>query len=408
MTQTVVVVGASLAGLRAAETLRTSGFEGDIVLVGAEHHLPYDRPPLSKKLLSGEWEADRIVLRKPEAYGELRLDMRLGTQATDLDLVARTVTLNDGTPNSSETQAFDGLIIATGAACRRLPNQPDLANVFTLRTLDDALQMRAALQTGSPRVAVIGAGFIGAEVAATARHFGCDVTIIEALPVPLVRALGPSMGAACAEIHRDHDVTVRLGVGVDRLEGSQRVEGVRLADGTLIEADVVIVGIGVVPVTDWFAHSGLQIRDGVVCDEFLSCGAPGVYAAGDLVRWPNALFAEEMRVEHWSNAAEQGAIAAHNLVAELQGSERKPYAPVPFFWSDQYDRRIQFLGRASTEDEVEIVGGSIEERSFVALYHRDGRMRGVLGMNQPRAVMGYRKLLEAGTSIDDARAHARR
>jgi NADPH-dependent 2,4-dienoyl-CoA reductase/sulfur reductase-like enzyme len=403
MTQTLVVVGASLAGLRAAETLRTSGFEGDVVLVGAEPHLPYDRPPLSKKLLSGEWEADRIVLRKPESYDELRLDIRLGRRATNLDLASRTVTL-DG----DEAVQFDGLIIATGASCRRLPNQPDLTNVFTLRTLDDALRMRTALQTGSPRVAVIGAGFIGAEVAATARHFGCEVTIVEALPVPLVRALGPSMGAACAEIHRDHDVTVRLGVSVDRLEGSRGVEGVRLADGSVVEADVVVVGIGVVPVTDWFADSGLQIRDGVVCDEFLSCGAPGVYAAGDLVRWPNALFGEEMRVEHWSNAAEQGAIAAQNLVAELQGGERKPYAPVPFFWSDQYDRRIQFLGRASADDEVEIVGGSIEERSFVALYYRHGRMRGVLGMNQPRAVMGYRKLLEAGTSIDDARAHARR
>jgi NADPH-dependent 2,4-dienoyl-CoA reductase/sulfur reductase-like enzyme len=404
MTQTLVVVGASLAGLRAAETLRSSGFEGNVVLVGAEPHMPYDRPPLSKKLLSGEWEADRIVLRKPESYDELRLDMRLGRRATNLDLTARTVTVNDGTLND-EVLPFDGLIIATGAACRRLPNQPDLANVFTLRTLDDALQMRAALQTGSPRVAVIGAGFIGAEVAATARHFGCDVTIIEALPVPLVRALGPSMGAACAEIHRDHDVTVRLGVGVERLEGSRSVEGVRLADGTVIDADVVVVGIGVVPVTDWFAGSGLHIRDGVVCDEYLSCGAPGVYAAGDLVRWPNALFGEEMRVEHWSNASEQGAIAAQNLVAELHGGERRPYAPVPFFWSDQYDRRIQFLGRASADDEVEVVSGSIEERSFVALYHRAGRMRGVLGMNQPRAVMGYRKLLEVGTSIDDARAH---
>jgi NADPH-dependent 2,4-dienoyl-CoA reductase/sulfur reductase-like enzyme len=402
MNETVVIVGASLAGLRAAETLRSEGFEGSIVVVGAEPHLPYDRPPLSKKLLSGEWEADRIVLRKPDAYDDLRLDFRLGRRATSLDLQQRTITLDDGS-----AIAFDGLVIATGASCRRLPNQADLANVFTLRTLDDALSLRGALQNGSPTVAVIGAGFIGAEVAATARTLGSDVTIIEALPVPLVRALGPTMGSACAEIHRDHNVAVRLGVGVERLEGSRSVEGVRLADGSVVAADVVVVGIGVVPVTDWLEGSGLELRDGVVCDAFLSCGAPGVYAAGDLVRWPNMLYGEEMRVEHWSNASEQGAVAAKNLLASRRGADQTAYAPVPFFWSDQYDRRIQFLGRASAEDSVEVVTGSVEERSFVALYHRGGRFRGVLGMNQPKAVMGYRKLLEAAAGIDEARERAR-
>jgi NADPH-dependent 2,4-dienoyl-CoA reductase/sulfur reductase-like enzyme len=402
MGETVVIVGASLAGLRAAETLRTEGFEGAIVVVGAESHLPYDRPPLSKKLLSGEWEAERIVLRKPDAYDDLRFDFRLGRRATALDLTKRVVTLDD-----ASTIAFDGLVIATGASCRRLPNQPDLTNVFTLRTLDDALHLRTALQHGSPKVAVIGAGFIGAEVAATAKTLGCEVTIVEALPVPLVRALGPSMGSACAEIHRDHDVSVRLGVGVLHLEGTRSVEGVRLADGSLVDADVVVVGIGVVPVTDWLEGSGLELRDGVVCDEFLSCGAPGVYAAGDLVRWPNALYGEEMRVEHWSNASEQGGIAAKNLLAERRGADRTAYAPVPFFWSDQYDRRIQFLGRASADDSVEVVTGSIADRSFVALYHRDGRFRGVLGMNQPKAVMGYRKLLEAAAGIDEALERAR-
>jgi NADPH-dependent 2,4-dienoyl-CoA reductase/sulfur reductase-like enzyme len=402
MNETVVIVGASLAGLRAAETLRSEGFDGSVVVVGAETHLPYDRPPLSKKLLSGEWEADRIMLRKPDAYDDLHLDFRLGRRATAVNLHDRFLTLDD-----ESTIAFDGLVIATGASCRRLPNQPELANVFTLRTLDDAFRLRASLQSGSPRVTVIGAGFIGAEVAATARMLGSEVTIVEALPVPLVRALGPTMGSACAEIHRDHDVTVRLGVGVQQLEGTTAVEGVRLADGSVVAADVVVVGIGVVPVTDWLEGSGLELRDGVVCDAFLSCGAPGVYAAGDLVRWPNALYGEEMRVEHWSNASEQGAVAAKNLLAERRGAERIAYSPVPFFWSDQYDRRIQFLGRASADDSVEIVTGSIADRSFVALYHRNGRFRGVLGMNQPKAVMGYRKLLEGAVGIDDARERAR-
>jgi NADPH-dependent 2,4-dienoyl-CoA reductase/sulfur reductase-like enzyme len=398
MSETIVVVGASLAGLRAAETFRREGFEGRVTVIGAETHLPYDRPPLSKKLLSGEWEADRIALRQPDAYGDLDLDFRLGRRATALDPAKRTVTLDDGEPIS-----YDGVVIATGAACRRLPHQPTLDGVYELRTLDDALALRKAITAGTPRVVVIGAGFIGAEVAATARSLGCDVTILEALPVPLVRALGPTMGSACAAVHDDHGVTVRLGVGVDGIDGTGRVERVRLADGSVIDSDVVVVGVGVAPVVGWLEGSGLTLRDGVVCDATLATGAPDVYAAGDLVRWPNELYGEEMRVEHWSNANEQGALAAQNLVAVRRGESPKPYAAVPFFWSDQYDRRIQFLGRAGSDDDVTVELGSVDERSFVALYHRDGLVRGVLGMNQPRAVMSLRKLLEARGSLADAR-----
>jgi NADPH-dependent 2,4-dienoyl-CoA reductase/sulfur reductase-like enzyme len=397
----VAVVGASLAGLRAVETLRADGFEGRITLVGAEPHLPYDRPPLSKKLLAGELEPERIHLRKEHEYTDLDLDLRLGVRATALDPVAKQVALEDG-----ESLTYDGLIIATGAAPRRLAGQDELAGLFVLRTLDDSLRLRAAFDASPSRVVVIGAGFIGAEVAATARGAGLAVSVIEALPVPLVRGLGLQMGMACAELHRRHDVDVRLGVGVSAIHGSTGVEGVGLNDGTTIEADVVVVGVGVAPVTGWLASSGLELRDGVVCDPTLAAGPPGVYAAGDLVRWPNELFGEEMRLEHWTNAAEQGAAAARNLLATGTGGDATPYAPVPFFWSDQYDARIQFLGRSSDTDAVRVVHGSVEEGRFVALYEAAGRLHGVLGISLPRLTMPYRKLLAAAATWDEALAHA--
>jgi NADPH-dependent 2,4-dienoyl-CoA reductase/sulfur reductase-like enzyme len=396
----VVIVGASLAGLRAAETLRTDGFDGEVVMVGAEAHLPYDRPPLSKKLLAGDWEPDRIALRKPHEYDDLALELHLGRLATALDLDARAVVLDGG-----ERLRFDGLVLATGASPRRLPGQPDLDGVVTLRTLDDSLALRDRFAAG-PRVVVVGAGFIGAEVAATARQQGLDVALLEALPVPLARGLGDEMGMALGVIHRDHGVDLRLFTGVDGIEGDGRVERVRCSDGTAIEADVVVVGIGVSPNVGWLEGSGLELRDGVVCDETLAAGPPGVYAAGDLARWPNVLFDEEMRVEHWTNAAEQGAHAARNLLRAATGEPGEPYAPVPFFWSDQYDARVQFLGRASAGDDVQVVAGSVNDRKFLALYGRNGRLRGALGLTMPRLVMPYRKLLASAASWEEALAFA--
>jgi NADPH-dependent 2,4-dienoyl-CoA reductase/sulfur reductase-like enzyme len=231
------------------------------------------------------------------------------------------------------------------------------------------------------------------------------VAIVEVLPVPLARALGPEMGAALAELHRDAGVGLRLGVGVAAFEGDGRVERLRLTDGSILDADVVVVGIGVAPATEWLATSGLELRDGVVCDATLAAGPPGVFAAGDITRWPNELFREEMRVEHWTNAAEQGALAARNLLAVSAGGRASAYAPVPFFWSDQYAARIQFLGRAGPDDEVRVVSGSVAERSFVALYGQAGRLRGVLGVSRPRQVMGFQRLLAAGVTWDDALAH---
>lgn len=398
----VVIVGASLAGLRAAETLRQSGFDGEVTLVGAEPHLPYDRPPLSKQVLAGEWEPDRIGLRPEEVYEELQLDLRLGRAAGSLDLGARRVVLDDGEP-----LPFDGLVIATGAVPRTLPGTPPLAGIHVLRTIDDCLAIRADLDAGPRRVVVVGAGFIGSEVAATARRRGIEVTILEALPVPLGRALGEEMGRVCAALHRDEGVDLRLGTGVDGFEGTERVEAVRLADGSRVEADVVVVGIGVRPATDWLEGSGLTLRDGVVCDDrSAALGAPGVVAAGDVARWPNPLFGEEMRVEHWTNAVEQGDAAARNLLAWARGEPGEPFAPVPYFWSDQYDTKIQFVGRARPDDRVAVVKGSTAERKFVAIYGRDGRIVGCLGFSMPRWVMQYRRLIAERATWDDALALA--
>ena len=404
---TVVVVGASLAGLRAVEELRHQGFEGAITVVGAEPHLPYDRPPLSKQLLAGEWGLDRVALTVPTPGGldGLGVDWRLGTRAVGLDTARRRVALEGG-----EELPYDGLVIATGATPRRLPGTDGLAGVHTLRTLDDALAIRAELDAGAGRVAVIGAGFIGAEVAATCRARGHAVTLLEALPVPLERALGREMGTVVAELHRDHGVDLRLGVGVAGFEGDGRVERVRLADGSAVPADLVVVGIGVSPATDWLAGSGLALDDGVVCDA-TTLAAPGIVVAGDVARWPSRRLGELVRVEHWDNAVAMGAHAARRLLAEPpfssgDGGEVEPYDPVPWFWSDQYDRKVQLAGWTAGAEEVAVVDGSTDERRFVAIYRRGGALAGVLSMNRPRPLVTYRRLVEEGASWEDAMAQA--
>jgi NADPH-dependent 2,4-dienoyl-CoA reductase/sulfur reductase-like enzyme len=398
MMRDVVVVGASLAGLRAAESLRTAGFDGSITVIGDERHMPYDRPPLSKRLLAGDWEVDRISLRKPEDIASLDVDWRLSTRAVALDVAQRRVELAGG-----EHVRFEGAILATGSRPRTLPAQEGLPDVVVLRSVDEALDLRERIAGGGKRVVVVGAGFIGLEVAATARKLGNEVLVLEGASAPLIRGLGAAMGAAIAAVHGDHGVEVRCGVTIEGLQ-----PGAVLIDGGWHEpADVVVVGIGVTPTTDCLASSGLTLRDGVVCGSDLNTGVPLVYAAGDIVRWYNPLFDEEMRVEHWTNAAEQGALAATNLLAEATGQRTAPYAPVPFFWSDQYDRRIQFLGRASGDDEVQVVSGSVAARQFVALYGSGGRLRGVLGLNAPKQVMPFRSLLLDRITWEDALAHAR-
>jgi 3-phenylpropionate/trans-cinnamate dioxygenase ferredoxin reductase subunit len=394
---TIVVVGAALAGLRAAEELRSVGFSGRLVMVGAEEHLPYDRPPLSKQLLAGEWEADQTALRRGP-YDELNLDWRLGRPASALDVASRTLTLADG-----ERIAFDGAVLATGSVPRTLPGTPPLAGIHVLRTLDDSLALRAELEH-DPAVVVVGAGFIGAEVAATCRRRGLAVTLLEALPSPMVRGLGPVLGGALGALHRLHGVDLRLGTGVAGFEGHDRVEGVRLDDGTMVDADVVVVGIGVRPATDWLAGSGLQVDNGIVCDE--TClAAPRIVAAGDVARWPNPRFGGElMRLEHWTNAAEQGVYSARRLLLDA-GAE--PFDPVPFVWSDQYDVKIQVAGVVRGDDRIEIVEGSLDEHRFVAAVGRDGRLVGAVAFNRPRPLMQLRRLIAEATPFEDALAEMR-
>ena len=395
----VVVVGASLAGLRAAETLRQHDVAASIVVVGDEIHRPYDRPPLSKKLLSGEWEPDRIHLRQPDVFDDLDVEWRLGNAATALEVSARELTLADGS-----VLGFDGLVIATGAHPRRLAGQHTFDHVHELRTLDDALQLRGEIAAGGRRVVVVGAGFIGLEAAATAKALGNDVVVLEGASAPLIRGLGAEMGEAIADLHRAEGVEVRCGVLIEGLTE----EGVRLAGGEVVPADAVVVGIGVTPNTQWLEGSGVRLRDGVVCDAHLNAldvygeTIAGVFAAGDVARWPNGLFDEEMRVEHWTNAAEQGALVATNLGHLASGEPYEPYEPLPFFWSDQFDHRIQFLGRSAADDEVRVVAGSVADAKFLALFGRDGKLHGALGVNAPRWVMPTRKLFLDHATWDQA------
>ncbi len=391
----IVVVGASLAGLRAVEELRRLGFDGTCTLVGAEPHLPYDRPPLSKGFLAGTVDVDGIALRRTD-YADLDLDLRLGVRAVGLDVAGPTVHLADGS-----TVAADACIVATGATPRTLANPDGLTGVHTVRTLDDALALRADL-AGSPRVVVVGAGFIGAETAATCRGLGLAVTMLEAAPSPMARGIGTRLGDTLGALHRDHGVDLRLGVGVAGLEGQGRVERVRLDDGSAVDADVVVVGIGVVPATDWLEGSGLTLDNGIVCDATLAA-APGVVAAGDLARWPNPAFGGTvMRLEHWTNATEMGVAAAARVLAD--DAAAAPFSTVPFVWSDQYDVKVQVAGHVQGDDDIEIVDGSLEERRFVALFGRAGRLTGAVAFSRPRLLMQYRRLIAEGTSFADALA----
>jgi NADPH-dependent 2,4-dienoyl-CoA reductase/sulfur reductase-like enzyme len=392
----LVVVGASLAGLRAVEAARRSGFDGRVTLIGAEPHLPYDRPPLSKRFLTDEVAAPKYFRTAASLRDDLDVDLRLGTPVTALHPGERVVVV-DG-----EEIGYTGLVIATGARARELPGMPPLAGVHTLRTLDDALALRQAFQPGR-RVVIIGAGFIGSEVACAARRRGAEVTVVEAAPVPLVRAVGDVMGAALAKLHEGNGTELRCGVAVESIEGNAGVEVVRLAGGSRLPAAVVVVGVGAAPATGWLEGSGLELADGVVCDETLNAGAPGVYAAGDVARWFNTLFGETMRLEHWTTAAEQGGLAARNAI---DPSRAAPCATVPYFWSDWNADRIQFVGVPGA-DEIRVVAGDPETGGFLALYRRGEHVSGALGLNQRRPVMRLRAVIARRASWSEALACAR-
>ncbi|MFK0019928.1 NAD(P)/FAD-dependent oxidoreductase [Streptomyces sp. NPDC090798] len=377
----IVIVGASAAGLSAAESLRNRGYDGALTLIGDEPHIPYDRPPLSKQVLSGVWPPERVFLRDQNALAALGLTLMLNHTAVALDMTGRQVVLADG-----ERIGFDGLVIATGAAPRRLARSAP-AGVHVLRTLDDALALRTQL-VAQPEVVVVGAGFLGSEVAATARTMGLKVTLVDPLPVPLHQQLGDRIGALIAQLHADHGTSLRCGRGVRRLlDAEGRVVGVELTDGSVLHADVVVVAIGAAPTVGWLAGSGLSLGNGVDCDA--KCrAAPGIYAVGDVAGWPNQHFGTKMRLEHRLNATQQAVTVAGNLLGDDQ-----PYTPVPYFWTDQYDARIQVHGIIPPGADVTVLQGDPADRRFVAAYGHHGVVVGVLGWNSPRALRSARALV---------------
>ncbi|GAA5015707.1 FAD-dependent oxidoreductase [Actinopolymorpha pittospori] len=369
----VLVVGASAAGLGVAEALRRKGHRGAVTVLGAEPHQPYDRPPLSKQILAGDWTPERAWLRPPAALAALDVDFVLGDRALALDPKSRSVHTESG-----RTLCADSIVVATGLAPRTLPGQENLAGVHVLRTFDDALALRSALPTCS-RLVVVGEGVLAAEIAATARKLGVTVAMTGPQPAPLAAQLGPLAAGLLAELHAERGVSLRLGTAASGLAGGDgRVTGVRLATGEVLPADLVVVAVGAAPVTDWLAGSGLCLDNGVVCDSRCQA-ARGIYAAGDVARWHHEGLDDLVRLENRTNATEQAvAVAANILGADL------PYKPVPYLWTDQYDTRIQVFGTPRPEDDVTVVDGAVGDRRFVALCRRDGAVTGVLGWNMPK------------------------
>jgi len=394
----VVVVGAGVAGVRAAETLRRDGYDGALTIVGAERHAPYHRPPLSKKLLSGQVHRAGV-----DMAAQFDMDARVlrGATAFGLDVSARTVQVRDAGQNLSLD--FDGLVIASGAEPREWPGGPAPDGVLLLRTVDDCLAIRERLGS-RPRVVVIGGGFIGSEVAATCRLLGLDVVLVEKATGPLVQALGAELAPCWAKLHRDHGVDLRVGVGVDEFVGNGRVEAVRLTDGSQVPADVVIVGLGVTPATAWLEGAGLHLDDGVVCDATGAAegntGDGNVVAAGDVARWWHPLYERHLRTEHWDDALRQGEAAAHTLLAGPEHAEG--FDAVPYFWSDQYDVKLQMVGVPTDYDAVEIVEGKPDAWEFVAAYGRAGRTIAVLG-TIPGRVYAYREAIEKRAAFPPSR-----
>ncbi|MEU8922402.1 FAD-dependent oxidoreductase [Kitasatospora sp. NPDC048545] len=384
----IAVVGAGAAGLHTAEALRRAGYDGRLTLVGAEDAPPYDRPPLSKHLLSGEWQPDRLTLRDPRALDELRLDLRLGVRARHLDRRARTVHLADG-----RQVPCDAVVITTGVRPRRLPGaETPLAGAHVLRTVADALALREDLRPGS-RLLVVGGGLLGAEAAATAVGLGAEVTWLVSTGTPLAAVLGTETAALLTGLHRRHGVRIHRGTATRVLGRNGRATGVRLSDGTDLATDTVLMAIGSRPDTDWLADSGLRLDGGVVCDVHCAAG-PGVWAAGDTASWPDPRTGCHRRLEQRTNATEQALHAARNLLAGPDGT-RQAYAPVPYLWTDQYGLRVQAYGHPGAADRFEVVDGDPQEHRFAAACVRDGRVTGAVGIASARALRGLRAQVAA-------------
>jgi 3-phenylpropionate/trans-cinnamate dioxygenase ferredoxin reductase component len=380
----IVIVGGGLAATRAAEQLRRAQYAGPVTIVSDEIHLPYDRPPLSKDVLRGEVE--NVTLKPREFYDENNITLLLGSAVTGVDTAAQTATLADGTVLN-----YDDLIIATGLVPRRIPSFPDLEGIRVLRTFEESQAMRE--HAGSAKHAVVvGAGFIGCEVAASLRGLGVDVVMVEPQPTPLASVLGEQIGAMVARLHRAEGVDVRTGIGVAQVLGDGHVEKVVLTDGTELAADMVVVGIGSRPATDWLAETGIEVDNGVICDNVGRTSAPHVWALGDVASWQDAT-GHQARVEHWSNVTEQARV----LVPVLLGQEPPEVIVVPYFWSDQYDVKIQCLGEPEADDIVHVVED--DGRKFLAYYERDGVIAGVVGGGMPGKVMKARAKIASGAAI---------
>ncbi|WP_199439693.1 NAD(P)/FAD-dependent oxidoreductase [Umezawaea beigongshangensis] len=386
----VVVVGASTAGLSTAESLRRGGHRGEIALIGDEPSPPYSRPPLLNQVLRGDWSPERAQLRSADELTALRLELRVGTTATGLDLDAREVSLSDGS-----TTDYDALVIATGVRPRVLPGVDGVSGVHSLRTLEDALNFRKRLVPRS-RLVVVGAGLLGTEAAALARSEGVDVCVVEPASAPLAGLVGDQAGAVVAAAHREHGVDLRTSTGVASiLSVDRRATGVWLSDGTTLSADTVLVAIGSRPNVEWLRGSGIVLDDGVVCDRFCSA-APGVWAAGDVAQWQHPVLRAPVRVEHRANAAAQGALVASNILAE---GALTPFESVPHYWSEQYDLRIDVHGHLAGHDECHVLELDPESRRFLAVYRRGEHLTGVAGINiAPRVLRPWRTALSAATT----------
>ncbi len=391
--KTVVIVGASIGGVRTAQALRAEDYADRIILVSDEAVPPYDKPPLSKAFLAGAATANDIALFSQAEADKLGVEMRLGCRAANLDLAGSTVEVDSG-----ERLAFSHLVIATGARPRPSPwGQPP--GVHLLRTLEDSRRLRADLEQ-TRRLVVIGGGFIGAETAATARALGLAVTIVDPSPVPMERVVGSEIGERFTRLHQNNGVTMLFGVGVRDISGQRGQFRVDLTDGRTLDTDVIVVGIGAIPNDEWLASSGLHVDNGVVCDKHLRVpDAPNVFAVGDICRWRNPRHDRLTRIEHWTNAAEQGAVVAHNI---SYPDKLVAHAPVEYVWSDQYDWQIKVLGEAGAAEyrHVEVIGEDSSASRFAALYSSDGtHFSGIVAVNWPRAVIAARKALAQDTAF---------
>lgn len=395
MYQNIVVVGSSVAGVRTAQALRGQGFTGRVLLIGEETELPYDRPPLSKQFLAGQWDRAGVALLTEAEARAAAIGLRLGNAATGLDLDRQEVMLDDGT-----RVPYDACVVATGSSARPSPWAAG-SGVHVLRRLADSTALRAELGRGQ-RIAVVGGGFIGAEVATTARGLGCSVLVIDPLPVPIARVLGRRVGELFADLPARAGVETAFGVGVEQVSGRSGDLLLRLGDGRAVPADTVVVGIGAVPNDQWLTSSGLLIDDGVVCDEYCQAvGAGNVFAVGDVARWYHVKYAELVRVEHWTNAADQAVHVAGTLT---HPGRTTPYQPVEYVWSDQYGGKIQITGRPRASIAHHVVGHlrGATARAAVLCGDRSGSLCGAVTLNWPRALLECRRQLGLGVTYAEA------